>query len=141
MREIIEHAGRPFIIKGIMTAAGARKAVDAGAAGIIVSNHGGRVQGGVPSTAEVLPEIVEAVGGKTKIFVDGGIRSGVDVFRALALGADAVLVGRPFATMMYGAGAEGVRVLFEKLVGELKSTMTMCGAASLGDITRDKIRI
>ena len=141
MREIIEHAGRPFIIKGIMTAAGARKAVDAGAAGIIVSNHGGRVQGGVPSTAEVLPEIVDAVGGKTKIFVDGGIRSGVDVFRALALGADAVLVGRPFATMMYGAGAEGVRVLFEKLVGELKSTMTMCGAASLGDITRDKIRI
>lgn len=141
MREIIEHAGRPFIIKGIMTAAGARKALEAGAAGIVVSNHGGRVQGGVPSTAEVLPEIVEAVGGRLTVFVDGGIRSGVDVFRALALGADAVLVGRPFATMMYGAGAEGVKVLLDKLVGELKSTMTMCGAPDLKSISRSMIRI
>ena len=141
MREIIEHAGRPFTIKGIMTVAGAQKAVEAGAAGIVVSNHGGRVQGGVPSTAEVLGEIADAVKGKTVIFVDGGIRSGVDVFRALALGADAVLVGRPFATMMYGAGAEGVKVLYNKLVGELKGTMTMCGAGSLKDIGRDKIRL
>ena len=110
MREIIEHAARPFIVKGIMTVAGAKKAVEAGAAGIVVSNHGGRVQGGVPSTAEVLGEIADAVRGQTVIFVDGGIRSGVDVFRALALGADAVLVGRPFATMLYGAGQEGVKV-------------------------------
>ena len=139
MREIIDHAQRPFIIKGIMTVAGAKKAVEAGAAGIVVSNHGGRVQGGVPSTAEVLGEIADAVKGQTVIFVDGGIRSGVDVFRALALGADAVLIGRPFATMMYGAGAEGVKVLFNKLVGELKGTMTMCGAASLKDITADKV--
>ena len=120
MREIIEHAARPFIVKGIMTVAGAKKAVEAGAAGIVVSNHGGRVQGGVPS--------------------DGGIRSGVDVFRALALGADAVLVGRPFATMLYGAGQEGVKVLAGKLTGELKGTMKMCGAASLAEITREKIR-
>ena len=141
MREIIEHARRPFIIKGIMTVEGAKKAVEAGASGIVVSNHGGRVQGGVPSTAEVLGEIAEAVKGQTVIFVDGGIRSGVDVFRALALGADAVLIGRPFATMMYGAGAEGVKVLFNKLVGELKGTMTMCGAPTLKDITRDKIRL
>ena len=141
MREIIERAGRPFIIKGIMTVAGAKKAVEAGAAGIIVSNHGGRVQGGVPATAEVLGEIADAVKGQTVIFVDGGIRSGVDVFRAIALGADAVLVGRPFATMMYGAGGDGVKVLLDKLVGELKGTMTMCGAASLKDISRDMIRI
>lgn len=141
MREIISHAGRPFIIKGIMTVDGAKKAVEAGAAGIVVSNHGGRVQGGVPSTAEVLGEIADAVKGQTVIFVDGGIRSGVDIFRALALGADAVLIGRPFATMLYGAGAEGVKVLLDKLVGELKGTMTMCGAASLKDITRDKIRL
>ena len=140
MKAIIDYAGIPFIIKGIMTPDGARKAVEAGAAGIVVSNHGGRVQGGVPSTAEVLGEIADAVKGQTVIFVDGGIRSGVDVFRALALGADAVLIGRPFATMMYGAGGEGVKVLFDKLVGELKGTMTMCGAASLKDITRDKIR-
>ena len=141
MREIIERAGRPFIIKGIMTVAGAKNAVEAGAAGIIVSNHGGRVQGGVPATAEVLGEIADAVKGQTVIFVDGGIRSGVDVFRAIALGADAVLVGRPFATMMYGAGGDGVKVLLDKLVGELKGTMTMCGAASLKDISRDMIRI
>ena len=141
MREIIEHAGRPFIVKGIMTVAGAKKAVEAGAAGIIVSNHGGRVQGGVPATAEVLGEIADAVKGQTVILVDGGIRSGVDIFRALALGADAVLVGRPFATMMYGAGAEGVRILLDKLVGELKGTMGMCGAASLADISRKMIRI
>ena len=129
----------PFNIKGIMTPAGARKAVEAGAGAIVVSNHGGRVQGGVPSTAEVLPAIAEAVKGKITIIVDGGIRSGVDVFRALALGADAVLIGRPLLTMIYGGGEEGFRVYMDKIIGELKSTMTMCGAASLKDITRDKV--
>ena len=139
MKEIIEYAQMPFVIKGIMTPLGARKAVDAGAAGIVVSNHGGRVQGGVPSTAEVLPAIADAVKGKTVILVDGGIRSGVDVFRALALGADGVLIGRPVLTAIYGAGEEGYRVYMDKIVSELKSTMTMCGAASLKDITRDKV--
>ena len=139
MREIIDYAGRPFIIKGIMTATGAKKAVEAGAAGIVVSNHGGRVQGGVPSTAEVLPAIVEAVKGQTVIFVDGGIRSGVDVFRALALGADAVLIGRPIVNMIYGGAEEGVKVYLDRIIGELKSTMQMCGAATLADISRDKI--
>ncbi len=141
LRELIGYAKMPFIVKGIMTAAGALKAVEAGADGIVVSNHGGRVQGGVPSTAEVLPEIADAVKGKTVIIVDGGIRSGVDVFRALALGADAVLIGRPLIPMIYGGGAEGFKVYMDKIVGELKSTMTMCGAASLKDITRDKIRL
>ena len=141
MREIIEYADMPFIVKGIMTAHGAEKAVEAGAAAIVVSNHGGRVQGGVPATAEVLPEIVEAVKGETVILVDGGIRSGVDVFRAIALGADAVLIGRPILPMIYGAGAEGFKVYMDKIVSELKSTMTMCGAATLADITRDKVRL
>lgn len=139
MREITAYAKMPFIIKGIMTPAGAKKAVEAGAAAIVVSNHGGRVQGGVPSTAEVLPSIVEAVKGKITIIVDGGIRSGVDVFRALALGADAVLIGRPVLTAIYGGGAEGFKVYMDKIIGELKSTMTMCGAASLKDITADKL--
>ncbi len=139
MKEIIGHADMPFIIKGIMTPAGARKAVEAGAGAIVVSNHGGRVQGGVPSTAEVLPAIAEAVKGQITILVDGGIRSGVDVFRALALGADGVLIGRPILTAIYGAGEEGFRMYMDKIVGELKSTMTMCGAASLKDITRDKV--
>ncbi len=141
MREIISYAKMPFIIKGIMTARGAEKAVEAGAAAIVVSNHGGRVQGAVPSTAEVLPEIAAAVKGKTVILVDGGIRSGVDVFRAIALGAEGVLIGRPILPMIYAAGEEGFRVYMDKIIGELKSTMTMCGAASLADITRDKVRL
>lgn len=139
MGEIIRYAKMPFIVKGIMTVAGALKAVEAGASAIVVSNHGGRVQGGVPATAEVLPGIVDAVKGKTRIIVDGGIRSGVDVFRALALGADAVLIGRPVLTSIYGGGEEGFKVYMDKIVGELKSTMTMCGAATLKDIDRGKI--
>ena len=139
MREIVNYAKMPFVIKGIMTPNGARKAVEAGAAAIVVSNHGGRVQGGVPSTAEVLPAIAEAVKGQITILVDGGIRSGVDVFRALAIGADGVLIGRPVLTAIYGGGEEGYRVYMDKIVSELKSTMTMCGAANLGEITRDKV--
>jgi len=139
LRQIVDHARIPFIVKGIMTPAGARKAVEAGAAAIVVSNHGGRVQGGTPSTAEVLPAIAEAVKGQITILVDGGIRSGVDVFRALALGADGVLICRPIVNMVYGGGAEGFRAYMDKIVGELKATMTMCGAATLGDITRDKV--
>ena len=139
MRELIDYADRPFIIKGIMTVAGAKKAVEAGASAIVVSNHGGRVQGGTPATAEVLPSIADAVKGKLTIFVDGGIRSGVDVFRAIALGADAVLIGRPILNSIYGGGAEGFKVYLDKITGELKSTMTMCGAATLKDIDRSKV--
>lgn len=139
MKEIVSYAKMPFMVKGIMTVNGALKAVEAGAKAIVVSNHGGRVQGGVPSTAEVLPAIADAVKGKVTIFVDGGIRSGVDVFRALALGADAVLIGRPILNMIYGGGEEGFKVYMDKIVGELKSTMTMCGAASLKDIDRSKV--
>lgn len=134
LREIVDYAKMPFIVKGIMTPAGAKKALEAGASAIVVSNHGGRVQGCVPSTAEVLPSIVEAVGGKMKILVDGGIRSGVDVFRALALGADGVLIGRPILPMIYGGGAEGFKVYMDKIISELKSTMTMCGAPDLASI-------
>ena len=139
LREIIDYAGKPFIVKGIMTPAGARKAVEAGASGIVVSNHGGRVQGGVPSTAEVLPAIAEAVKGQLTILVDGGIRSGVDIFRALALGADGVLIGRPVVPFIYAAGAEGLTFYLDKLLGELSSTMTMCGTPALGDIGRDNV--
>ena len=108
LREVAEMAGVPFIIKGIMTRRGALKAKDAGAAAIVVSNHGGRVLDQCPATAEVLEDIVEAVGGRMKILVDGGLRSGVDVFKALAMGADGVLLGRPFVTAVYG-GAEPIR--------------------------------
>ncbi len=141
MKEIIDYAKMPFIIKGIMTVKGALKAVEAGADAIVVSNHGGRVQGNTPSTAEVLPAIVEAVKGKTKIFVDGGIRSGVDVYKALALGADAVLIGRPVVPFIFAEGEEGFKVYMDKIVNELKDTMTMCGTPTLKDITGENIFI
>lgn len=140
LKEIAEMAGVPFIVKGVMTVKGALKAKEAGAAAIVVSNHGGRVQDQCPATAEVLPEIVEAVGGSMKIFVDGGIRSGVDVFKALALGADAVLIARPFVTAVYGGAEEGVEAYINKIAGELADTMAMCGAFSLKEITRDMVR-
>ncbi|MCI9556281.1 MAG: alpha-hydroxy-acid oxidizing protein [Lawsonibacter sp.] len=139
LREIIDCAGVPFLIKGVMTVSGARKALEAGAAGIVVSNHGGRVQDGVPATAEVLPAIAQAVKGQMVILVDGGIRSGLDVFRALALGADACVLARPYVTAVYGGGAEGVQVLTEKLRGELADTMAMCGVHSLAEIGPDQI--
>ena len=137
LREVAEMAGVPFIIKGIMTRRGALKAKDAGAAAIVVSNHGGRVLDQCPATAEVLEDIVEAVGGRMKILVDGGLRSGVDVFKALALGADAVIIARPFVTAVYGGAEEGVKSYIEKLGTELEDTMKMCGVTSLEEIDRD----
>ncbi len=139
LRTIIDYAKMPFIIKGIMTVKGAVKAVEAGAKAIVVSNHGGRVLGNCPSTAEVLGDIVDAVGKDVTVLVDGGIRTGSDIFKALALGADAVLIGRPFVPMVYGGGKEGVKVYTEKLGAELVDTMTMCGAHSLEEISRDMI--
>ena len=140
LREIVKEAEVPFIIKGIMTVKGALKAKEAGAAAIVVSNHGGRVLDQCPATAEVLAEIADAVGNDMKILVDGGIRSGVDIFKALALGADAVLIGRPFVTAVYGGGAEGVAAYTAKLAAELEDTMAMCGAPSLSEISRDMVR-
>ncbi len=141
LHEIINYAKMPFILKGIMTAKAAEKAVEAGADGIVVSNHGGRVLGQTRATADVLPEIVRAVGGKCVIFVDGGIRSGVDVFKALGLGADAVLIGRPFVPVVYGGEAEGAKLLFAKYKAELIDTMTMCGAHSLAEIVTDMVYV
>ena len=140
LRRISELAGIPFIVKGVMTIKSALKAKDAGAAAIVVSNHGGRVLDQCPATAEVLPEIAAAIGSDLKILVDGGIRSGTDIFKALALGADGVLICRPFVTAVYGAEAEGVKLYIDKLGEELKDTMAMCGAFSLKEITKDMVR-
>ncbi len=139
LSEIIQAAGKPFLIKGIMTVKGALDAKAAGASAIIVSNHGGRVLDQTPATAEVLEEIRAAVGPDMMILVDGGIRSGVDVFKALALGADAVLIARPYVTAVYGAGAEGVKFYTEKIGKELIDTMKMCGVASLKEISKDNL--
>ena len=115
----------------------ALKAKEAGADAIIVSNHGGRVLDQCPATAEVLETIANAVGDSMKILVDGGIRSGADVFKALALGADGVVIARPFVTAVYGGEKEGVRSYIEKIGSELEDTMKMCGVSSLNEINRD----
>ena len=142
LAEIVKLAERPFIVKGVMTVKGAQKAKEAGAAAIVVSNHGGRVLDQCPATAEVLPEIAAALKGTgVKVLVDGGIRTGVDVFKALALGADGVLICRPFVTAVYGGGEEGVKCYIDKLAGELADTMQMCGAHSLAEITPDMVRV
>lgn len=140
LQDIIQMTELPFIVKGVMTVKGALKAQQAGASAIVVSNHGGRVLDQCPATAEVLPEIVAAVGKSMRILVDGGIRSGVDVFKALALGADAVLIARPFVTALYGGAESGVQVYIDKIAGELRDTMAMCGAHSLEEITPDMVR-
>jgi 4-hydroxymandelate oxidase len=124
----------PVILKGVMTVQDARLAVEAGAAGIIVSNHGGRVLDHTPGTAEVLPEIASAVKGKIKIFVDGGIRSGVDVLKMMALGAEAVFVGRPMAIAAVGGGKEGVTLLLNQYADQLRTAMIYGEFKSLADI-------
>ena len=139
LAEIVKAAGVPFILKGIMTVKGALKAKEAGASAIVVSNHGGRVLDQCPATAEVLEEIARAVGDSMKIFVDGGIRSGVDVFKALALGADAVIIARPFVTAVYGGAEEGVKSYIDKIGTELEDTMKMCGVTSLKEITKASV--
>ena len=141
LRRVTQAVKTPFILKGVMTAAGAVKAVEAGCAGIIVSTHGGRVIESAPGTCEVLPEIRAAVGDSIKIIVDGGIRTGTDIFKALALGADAVMIGRPYVVAVHGGGAEGVALYTEQLGAQLKNVMLMTGAPSLAGIRPDMIRM
>ena len=140
LRELKAHTKKPFLVKGIMTVKGARQAVEAGADGIIVSNHGGRALADVPGTAEVLPEIVKAVKGETTIIVDGGIRHGVDMVKALAIGADAVLICRQFAVAWFGGGAEGVKTYIELLKQEFSEAMYMVGARKVSDLNPEMLR-
>ena len=141
LRALKEYSRVPFVVKGVMSVKTALKAVEAGADAIIVSNHGGRVLPFSPSTAEVLPEIADVVKGQTKIIVDGGIRSGFDIFKALALGADAVMICRPILVGWYGAGQKGIELMVNRLKAELDDAMYMCSARKLSDINRDMIRL
>ncbi|GAA0780894.1 alpha-hydroxy-acid oxidizing protein [Hathewaya limosa] len=134
IREIVNSTKLPFIIKGIMTPDEAKLAVKAGAKAIVVSNHGGRVLDHTPGVAEVLPDIVKAVKGKITILADGGIRTGVDILKMIALGADAVLIGRPFVGASFGNEVEGVKTYIEKLKNELKSAMILTGCKNIDDI-------
>ena len=129
----------PVGVKGVLHADDARRAEDAGVSTIIVSNHGGRQIDGAISTARALPRIVDAVSDDVAVLVDGGIRSGGDVFRALAMGARAVLVGRPYLWALAVDGQHGVRNLLKQLTDELCEVMTLSGCATLADITRDAV--
>jgi 4-hydroxymandelate oxidase len=121
----------PVLLKGITHPADARLAVDAGAAGLIVSNHGGRTLDTVPATASLLPAVAQAVGGDVPLLVDGGIRRGTDVLKAVALGASAVLVGRPVVHGLANAGATGVAHVIRLLRDELEIAMALTGCVSL----------
>ncbi len=140
IRELQSETGMGVVLKGIMTGAAAEKALDAGAEAIIVSSHGGRHYEDAPATAEVLPEIRSAVGDDFPVWVDGGIRSGADIFKVIALGADGAMVGRPVAIAAHGGGKEGVKLYIEKLRQELEYTMRIAGCSSLEEIGRENIR-
>lgn len=135
LRELIGTTTTPFIVKGIMTPDEAEIAFAAGAAAIVVSNHGGRVLDHTPGAAEVLPAIARAVKGKGIILADGGVRTGADVLKYLALGADAVLVGRPLVIGAFGGGAEGVAMLLAKMRAELVAAMLLTGTASVREVS------
>jgi len=131
--------GLPLAVKGILRADDARRVLDHGVDCVIVSNHGGRQLDGAIPTARALPEVVEAVAGRASVLVDGGIRSGGAAFRALALGADAVLIGRPYIWGLAADGERGVAEVLSLLTDELIEVMTLTGAPTVKDITRDLV--
>uniref|UniRef100_A0A803NYD4 (S)-2-hydroxy-acid oxidase n=1 Tax=Cannabis sativa TaxID=3483 RepID=A0A803NYD4_CANSA len=131
----------PILIKGVLTHEDARKAVEAGVHGIVVSNHGARQLDHTPATISVLEEVVQAVGGKVPVIVDGGIRRGTDVFKALALGAQAVLIGRPVIYGLAAMGQRGVKSVVEMLKNELELTMALSGCPTLEHITRSHAKM
>jgi len=131
LRKIIKSTPMKFILKGIMTPDEALLAVEAGADAIVVSNHGGRVLDHTPGAAEVLPGIVEKVKGKITILVDGGVRSGGDVLKLIALGADIVMIGRPFSIACMGGLEKGVETLIDSIHGELIQSMVLTGTSTI----------
>ncbi len=126
----------PIVVKGVHTADDARRAVDAGAEGVVVSNHGGRQLDGVAPTLRVLPEVVAAVGDRTEVLFDGGIRRGSDIVKALALGARAVLVGRAYVYGLGAGGGPGVTRAIEILRADLLRTLRLLGCGSIAELDR-----
>lgn len=137
--QIADAAGLPVLVKGVLRADDAVACVRAGAAGVVVSNHGGRQLDRAVPTSRALPEVVEAVGGQVPVLVDGGIRCGSDVLTALSLGARAVLVGRPVLWALAAGGADGVQACLEALTDDLRHVMGLAGASSLAEVTRDLV--
>jgi isopentenyl diphosphate isomerase/L-lactate dehydrogenase-like FMN-dependent dehydrogenase/biotin carboxylase len=139
LKELISGTQVPFILKGIMNAKDAELAVEAGAHGIIVSNHGGRVLDGMPGSMDVLEDIVKAVKGQVRILIDGGFRTGVDILKALALGADFVLIGRPITIAAVGMLDKGVSFYLKTLKKELELAMILTGSRKITDIPKDVV--
>jgi 4-hydroxymandelate oxidase len=136
---LAERSGLPVVVKGVLRGDDALACVEAGAAGVVVSNHGGRQLDSVVATADALAEVVAAVGDRVEVYVDGGIRRGTDVLKALALGARAVLVGRPVLWGLTMGGAHGAERVLSGLAGELQLAMALCGAVGVDDLTPDLI--
>jgi isopentenyl diphosphate isomerase/L-lactate dehydrogenase-like FMN-dependent dehydrogenase len=135
-----ETCSLPVVLKGILSAEDTLLAAEHGAAGVIVSNHGGRQLDGVPASLDALPEVVEAAGARLEVLVDGGVRRGTDVLKALALGARAVLVGRPVVWGLAVGGEEGVREVLELVRAELQLGLTLLGCRSPAEVTRAHIK-
>jgi L-lactate dehydrogenase (cytochrome) len=130
----------PLLLKGVLTAADARRAAEHGVDGLVVSNHGGRQLDGTPATVEALPEIVDAVGGRMEVLLDGGVRRGADVVRALALGARAVMVGRPYLYGLAAGGPAGVRQAIGTFAREIDHALALVGVPRIGDLDRTVVR-
>ncbi len=131
--------GLPVVVKGVLRGDDAHACIEAGAAAVVVSNHGGRQLDGAVATARALPEVVEAVAGRGEVYVDGGIRRGVDVLRAVALGARAVMIGRPVLWGLACGGAAGVGAVLGSLEEQLREAATLAGAATVAEITPDLV--
>jgi 4-hydroxymandelate oxidase len=133
--------GMPVLVKGIVRGDDAERAVEHGAVGVVVSNHGGRQLDTAPATIDVLPEVVDAVAGRAEVLLDGGVRRGTDVLKALALGARAVMIGRPVLWGLAVAGEAGVTHVLRLLREELDLAMALAGCAKIGDIARDLVMV
>jgi isopentenyl diphosphate isomerase/L-lactate dehydrogenase-like FMN-dependent dehydrogenase len=140
VEDLASECSVPVFVKGILTAEDAELAIEHGAAGVVVSNHGGRQLDRSLATADALPEIAETVGGRIALLVDGGIRRGIDAATALALGADAVLVGRPALWGLAAAGREGVARVLALLREELELAVALCGCTAPGQLSRAHVR-
>ena len=132
-----EWSALPVVVTGVLRGDDAERCVDAGASAIAVSNHGGRTMDGIVATADALAEIVDAVDGRAEVYVDGGIRHGGDVVKAIAIGAQAVLIGRPVLWGLTVAGAEGVAHVLTTLTDQFASAMAFCGARRVEELTPD----
>jgi 4-hydroxymandelate oxidase len=141
LKEFVEAANVPVIIKGIMSVKAALKAAETGAYAILISNHGGNVVENSLAPCDVIEDICKAVGNSIKVFADGGVRSGEDVFKMLALGAEAIGIGRPYVVAVYGGGQDGASIYTQKIYCELQNIMRLANCKNLKDITRDKLVI